>query len=327
MKRAPDPRLALLLVLALLAGCITLPFPSRKSPPVPLPDYLARNYDYTPVSLESQLQSQKSFDGFTRTRMVLTAPQDPSISSTTIDWYKPESDGEASSSRRPLILISPILAGNDLYIKDFARHFAVRGLHAVIVYRKKETFSEDRGLADIETHLRETVIRLRQVLDWLQAQPGVDSKRIGTFAISLGAMVTVVLAAVDDRIQASVFGLPAGHIPEILMTSKDKTIRKRRRNYMKENHLTEEQLLLQLKEVIVSDPVDFVSSVDPDRTLMIAGVFDRVIGFGRSMELWRKMGRPRLILLPTGHYTAALATPWLKIITYSFLKRRLLPSK
>lgn len=302
----------------LLAGCMTLPIPARKTAPLPLPDRLVHYYDYAPVTLESRIQSQESLDGSTRTRMLLTAPQSASFSPVTLDWYKPEGNGE-----RPLILISPILAGNDLYIKGFARFFAARGLHAVIVYRKKETFSAKRGLADVETHLRETVVQLRQVLDWLGNQPEVNPKRIGTFAISLGAMVTVVLAAVDDRIRASVFGLPAGNIPETLMTSKDKAIRKRRTNYMKENNLTEKEVLNQLKEAIVSDPIVFAPAMDPDRALIIGGVFDRVIGFHRTLDLWKRMGRPRLILLPTGHYTAALATPWLKLVTYSFLKRRL----
>ncbi len=308
----------LFLIPFLIAGCVTLPIPMGKRSSSSFPDRLTHLYDYTPLSLQPDARSQKSLDGSSRIHLILTAPQDPSFPQIAVDWYRPGRPG-----RHPLILISPILAGNDLYINEFARFFAARGLHAVIVYRKKETFSADRGLADVETHLRESVIQLRQVLDWLQTQPEVDPDRIGTFAISLGAMLTVVLAAVDPRIQASVFGLPAGNIPEILMTSRDKAIRKRRMNYMKENNLSEEEFRKQLQEVIVSDPMDFAPAVGPNRILLIAGIFDRVIGFRRSMALWKRMGRPRLILLPTGHYTAALATPWLKLVTYSFLRRQL----
>jgi len=135
--------------------------------------------------------------------------------------------------------------------------------------------------------------------------------------------LTTILAAVEPRIKVSVLGLAAGQIPEILLASQDKAIRKRRVNYMKENGLTEEQVLAQLKEAIVSEPMAFAPAVDPKRVLMIVGLFDRVLGMGRSMGLWRALGKPKLLLLPTGHYTAAFATAWLKVTTYSFLKRQL----
>ena len=67
----------------------------------------------------------------------------------------------------------------------------------------------------------------------------------------------------------------------------------------------------------------FAGAVDPGRVLIIAGLFDRVLGLGRSLDLWRAMGRPQLILLPTGHYSAYFATPYLKMATYSFLRRHL----
>ena len=109
-----------------------------------------------------------------------------------------------------MVLLSPILAGNDLYVKEFAGFFAARGLHAVLVYRQKEVFSPDRDLKDIESHLKESIIQLRQTIDWLEIQESVDVERIGSFAISLGAILTSILAAVEPRIKCSVLGLPAG---------------------------------------------------------------------------------------------------------------------
>ncbi len=323
-RRAPgggSPALCLPIALALslaLTSCVTLPVPSRRGDPLPSAEPARQSYDYAPLPLRARIRSTEPRDGFRLLRLELTAPQAPGFDPIAADWYRPDRPG-----RHPAVLISPILAGNDLYVKEFARHFAARGLHAVIVYRQKEIFSADRRLDDVEEHLRRSVIRLRQALDWLESEESVDGKRIGTFAISLGAMLTAVLAAVEPRVRASVLGLPAGDIPGILMTSRDKAIRKRRANYLRENNLTEEEALVQLKKVIRSEPLDFASRVPPDRALMICGLFDRVVGFRRSLALWNRMGRPRLILLPTGHYSAVLATPYLKIAAYSFLRRRL----
>ena len=317
MIRMPSTYRSILLAL-LIAGCVTLPLPSRPgSPNHRLPEGMD-GYDYPKQPLVEKILSEETRHGYSLLRLTLSSGGADAAQPIRVDWYR-----SSRSGRLPVILISPILAGNDLYIRDFANYYAARGLHAVIVYRPKEIFSGNRPLQDIENHLRESILQMRRALDWLEQRDSVDAQRIGSFAISLGAILTCVLAAVEPRIRATVLGLPAGDIAEILMTSQDKSIRKRRRNYLKENRLTEEEALERLKAAIRSEPMRFAPYVPPDRALIIAGLFDRVVGFQRSLELWRKMGRPPLILLPTGHYSAALATPYLKAATYSFLRRKL----
>jgi len=305
-------------VLAGLCGCSHLPIPMARRTPAPLPEKLAHYYDTAPLALKMSVQSTEPADDFEIQRLTLTAPLKPSFRPIRIDWYKPHEAGA-----HPAILMSPILADTDLYIREFARFFAGRRLHAVLVYRPKEIFTGDRALEDIEKHFHESIVQLRHALDWLEIQPSVDPERIGSFSISMGAILTLVLTAIEPRIQASVLALPAGHIPEIIMSSKDKTIRKRRVNYLKENNLTPEEALQKLKAVIVSEPMTFAPAIDPDRVFMVTGLFDRVLGLRNSLRLWWAMGRPRLLLLPTGHYTAVLATADLKVISYSFLKRKL----
>lgn len=305
-------------LLLCLAGCVTVPAPVDRGPRPPLPESLARHYDTPRQILQARRESAEPGSGTTLERITLLPPHGGSSRSIRLDWYRVSKPG-----RHPVVLLSPILAGNDLYVREFARFYAARGLHAVLVYRQKEVFSAGRPLADIERHLQESVVDLRRSLDWLETQEGVDPQQIGSFAISMGAILTSILATVEPRVRCSVLGLPAGRIPEILMSSQDKGIRKRRNNYLKENHRTPEEVLEELRRVIVSEPLRFAPSIDPGRTLVIAGLFDRVLGFGRSLELWRAMGRPPLIVLPTGHYSAALATPYLKIVTYSFFRRHL----
>jgi len=314
----------LLLALALLlGGCVPAPRTSaaqasapRRVAALPLapasaapPDW-ASYYAHPRLALEGKRVSQEPRSGYSFEKWEL--------GSIRMDWYRTDRPG-----RRPLVILSPILAGNDLYVREFASFYAARGMQAVIVYRQKEVFSADRPLKDVEEHFRKTVIELRQALDWLETQEGVDPEKIGSFAISLGAILTVILAAVEPRVRCSVFALPAGHIAEIILTSQDKAIRKRRRAYFEKHGWDEARALKELKAVIVSEPMLLAPQVDPGRSLMIIGLFDRVLGLGRSLDLWQALGRPRLIVLPTGHYTAYLATPYLKLATYSFLSRQL----
>ncbi|MCM8812096.1 MAG: hypothetical protein NC910_03485 [Candidatus Omnitrophica bacterium] len=313
--------MALFTTLALCAGCASVPVPIRTDiPTAPLPQKFAGYYDYNPAPLRiTQVEKEEIRSGYRLKRFTLAPDNSPKrFRPIKVDWYKPDKPG-----RLPVVLMSPILAGNDLYVKEFGRFFAARGLHAILVYRQKEVFSAGRQLEDIETHLKDSIIKMRQALDWIQTQESVDPQRIGAFSISLGAILTTILTAVEPRVRCAVLGLPAGHIPEIIMTSDDKAIRKRRRNYLKENNLTEAQALARLKEVIRSEPLDAAPAIDPRKVLIITGYFDRVLGRDNAFELWRAMRRPRMIVLPTGHYTAYFATPYLKLAVYSFLKRNL----
>jgi len=311
---------ALLAAALALGGCVTLPVPSLRRAARALPPELAAAYHYPPISLQAKITSREMRSGYSLERLELSAP-DSADRPIRLDWYKPE--GKTQAGRLPLVLISPILAGNDLYIREFAAFYAARGMHAVIVYRQKEPFSADRPLKDVEEHLKQTIIEMRRTLDWMVTQESVDPQRIGTFAISLGAILTAILAAVEPRVRCSVLGLPAGHVAEIIMTSKDKSLRKKRRAVLQHQGWDQQKGLKELQAVISSEPMRFAGAVDPGRVLIIAGLFDRVLGLGRSLDLWRAMGRPRLILLPTGHYSAYLATPYLKMATYSFLRRHL----
>lgn len=312
-----------------LGGCVTAPVPLSRAARPTLQAELAHLYDYPPLTLEARTLEVLAEDGWSVRKLELTPASktrtgypvpgtDSDFRPIRVDWYRPDRPGLL-----PAVLVSPILAGNDLYIRGFSQFYAGRGMHAFIIYRPKEVFSADRGIEDIEKHFRESVVQLRQALDWVQTLEGVDPEQIGSFAISMGAIVTTLLAAVEPRVKASVLGLPAGHVARVIMASQDKAIRKRRGNYLKERGWDDKRGLEELEKAILSEPMRFAPSIDPARVLMITGVFDRVLGLGRSMALWRALGRPRLVLLPTGHYTSALASPYLKAETYSFLRRRL----
>ncbi|MBI3333792.1 MAG: acetylxylan esterase [Candidatus Omnitrophica bacterium] len=302
----------------LLAGCVSFPMRHTANHPTPLPAELRSYYDYRPASLKPIFESTQRKSGYRIHRLRLEAPSDPMVRPIRLDWYEP-----GRSGRLPVILMSPILAGNDLYVREFASFYAGRGMHAVIVYRPKEVFSPERDLKDIETHLQESVIQMRRAIDWLQTLESVDPEAIGSYGISMGAILTTILAAVEPRVKANVFGLPAGEVARIIMSSQDKTIRKRRKAYLERHGWTEEKGLEELEKAILSEPMRFAPAIDPARSLVIVGLFDRVLGLSRSLKLWRGMGRPALLVLPTGHYTAYFATPHLKIVTYSFLRRHL----
>jgi hypothetical protein len=50
------------------------------------------------------------------------------------------------------------------------------------------------------------------------------------------------------------------------------------------------------------DPLTWADRIDPERVLLVSARFDRVIPEDRTRALWQAMGRPRWLVVPTGHY-------------------------
>jgi dienelactone hydrolase len=229
----------------------------------------------------------------------------------------------ASGEKRPLILISPILGGN-MVVDRFAAYYAGRGYIAAIVHRKKPYLSDKpNDLSGIEDYMRTSVIRLRQSLDWALTQPEVDSRRVGAFGISYGAILHTVLAAVDPRIKYHILAMPAGGIAEIIMEVPEKPVRKLVTKAREDFGWSDEKIYSELKHYLQTDPLYFAPYVDRKKVEVYIALFDRVVGAGNSWRLWQELGKPSLKILPFGHYGGVLVFPFLQTQSYLSFRRHL----
>jgi len=299
---------AWLALTGLCAGCATIPWTARPRPPQPLPPALADYYTAPSAPLTAHMEplSPEPSSRWHAQRVTLEAPGQTPIA---LDWYAPtHRDGRCAA-----VLIFPILWGNDLGVREFARGFARQGIHGIIVYRPKEKFSMDQPLDQIEGHLRASVIHARRVVDWLATQPSVDMTRLGSMGISMGGGLNVLVAAAEPRLTRYVFLLPAARLAHVTMTTKDRSIAKKRDEYLRRHGLTPEQAERTLTEALQSEPLRVAGTLDPRRSLMVIALADRVIGRSASLDLWRALGRPPTLWLPTGHYTALFALPYVRL--------------
>ena len=299
---------ASVVLLAALSGCATIPWQARPRPPAPLAPALADSYAPTGAALSARpepLQAEPSSRWIAQ-RVTLEAPGMPHP--IRLDWYAPPGEG-----RRAAVLIFPILWGNDLGVREFARGFARQGIHGIIVYRPKEKFSMEKPLGQLEEHFHATVVQARQVVDWLATQSSVDMTRLGSVGISMGGALNVLVAAAEPRLTRYVFVLPAARLAHVTMTTKDRSIGKKRAEYLRRYGLTAEQAERTLTETLQSEPLAVAGTIDPRRSLAVIALADRVIGREASLALWRALGRPPTLWLPTGHYTALFALPYVRI--------------
>jgi dienelactone hydrolase len=224
--------------------------------------------------------------------------------------YLPEDGTDLKSvPGRPAVIILPITQGEH-YTKQMARFLLKEGIivlrfqsHGHLLTAKN---SHD-ALTEFESLLKADVMDVLEGTDWLEAHPSVDPKRIGIVGVSMGAVIGSVVAGVDSRIHAGVFILGGGDLAGILFSSKEPVIVSIRQRIEEEEDLTREELIAETGRRLRNvDPLTYANRLDPGRILMIDAYFDHVIKRRFGTALWEAAGEPPMVMLPTGHYTAAL---------------------
>ncbi len=348
----PMPRklLSLGIILFIAAGC-TVYRPLGNPQKSGLPDFYRHYYDYPKLEkISGQIVFEEKTESYIlrRVEFPLSLPDRLQVSGlekfkasvetlsqsdhktaddlklryvNRVDYYVPRH--LKPGARRPVILISPILGGN-MVVDHFAKYYAGRGYVAAIVHRKRTFWDEERkDVQQVEDYMRISVMRLRQPLDWLETQPEADPGRIGAFGVSYGAILHSVLAAVDDRVRYHVLAMPAGDLPDVIMECPDKAITKMVKKAEEVNGWSKPEIRRQLQETIKTDPLYLAPHVPRKKVEIYVALFDHVVGAGRSFQLWRAFGRPKLKILPFGHYGGSLVFPHLETQSYLAFKKHL----
>jgi dienelactone hydrolase len=299
--REPGPpvagRLALLLWLCLPA-CTTWPAPAHPRPALPLPDAIAARYAL-PGPVEARtLAPLGGQDGRTYWRGALTCGDEG------IDFrlILPPGDGAA-----PLVLCMPILAGGEDLMWIIADGLAARGYAAAWATRVTSALRPPQREAELEALLRRTVVHNRALLAWARRQPRIDAQRTAALGVSLGGIVGSVLVATEPELRGAALCLAGGDLPDLLLRSGEDRVLAWRRWRHTEDGLAGSELRRQLRACLRTDPIELGPFVATERILLLHATFDEVVPRPNQDALWESFGRPRRLLLPLGHYSAALA--------------------
>ena len=310
--------IAYCLVLIAIHGCAYAPLRGAGPAPQPLPAEIAAYYAYpsTPTDIHVQLISEhRAFREFTIQFPLSVSGFEPTEPTVEFEWFESTQPG-----RRPAILFNPILGGDYPLERNVCRFFARHGFHVALVHRKTLKISPEHPVDRIELLLRQGILRIRQVVDWMETQERVDPQRMGSFGISMGGIASVITAAVEPRLKVHVIALAGGSIPDILVTSKDTLLTKPRRRYLTKNHMDLKTLDAVLRQAIRTDPIRLAPYVDARHLLMFVAVGDRTIGRANALRLRRALGGPTTVFLPTGHYTTYFMLPYLEYASLRFFK-------
>lgn len=233
-----------------------------------------------------------------------------------MDYYVQKSCGKF-----PTVLVLPIAGGVDFCIKSFAGHYASNGFNCAVVHNRKVDLDDIETAEQAEDYLRQVVLDSRQVLDYLVEQDKVDSDRLGCLGLSLGGIKASIVSAVDERIRCAVVGLAGGSMADIALESKDKTVREYIARWVKMG-VSPEALRIEMSDKIATDPVALAGYVDARNVLMYIAAFDWIVPRKCGDNLRQAMGKPELVYLFSGHFSALLYLPYAERSSLSYFKRK-----
>ena len=233
-----------------------------------------------------------------------------------IDYY------QGSKRSNSLVLVFPVLGGKNFIENHFARYFAESGLDAAIVNRNNE-FKDPNRFGELEQLLRENVLRDRLALDFFEVEYG--KTQFGSFGISRGAINVALTAGVDSRLQHNVLAMGGTDLVNLFRDSKQARIEKYIKKVSANRGYSRDQFFGHLREQIRTDPKFTAHYMDPSKTLLILGVFDRTVPFAYGLKLREQIGRPDTIFLFSDHYVSLAYTQTISLVPPSKKKSGLFP--
>ena len=164
--------------------------------------------------------------------------------------------------------------------------------------------------------LRQAVLDARRGLDYLALRPDIDSQRLGVSGISLGGILSGVVAGVDPRVKVS---LTADAGADFARGFWNGLLTARFRGEIRRHGYSFERFRAAMAPV---EATNWLHGFDADNALMFNGRYDLVVGPGQAELLAAALGGTHIIWANTGHYGLALSAPEAAPIIARFLRAR-----
>jgi esterase/lipase len=160
-----------------------------------------------------------------------------------------------------------------------------------------------------------SVIDIRQVIDWAEQVPEIDSSRISAIGISFGGFVSSIAMGIDRRIKAGVFLVSGGNASKMVWEGNRRYMNKWNIYSEEEYHNIQRNYREYLDEIaekgidnvspfrrdFLTDPLSYAYLLRERPVLMINALWDQVVPKKATLDLWEECGRPEITWYPAGH--------------------------
>ena len=314
---------------ALLTGCIsTVPFDARQKITPARSRAILREY-----TSQGELALERALIGDEKRYIVtrITIPEAPGSPETIVDYYRTKADGN-----RPLLFMSPPLGtstpGGELRVeRPFITFFANNNWDVALVYRPRMEKPKMEGpdavnpIDALENGMRLSVAGYRRAIDVLSQEPRVRSDRLCALGISMGGIITTVVAGIDSRIRYTVIAL-AGSTDKVLANADEESPEGFLRKLVEvmRAYGGKEKFIADMAARSPTQPQRYADKLDPLRTMLIISRRDKVIPRDAAEDLRERAHYPttRYIHL-LGHTASFVLYPVLRREAMEFYEKRI----
>jgi len=216
---------------------------------------------------------------------------------------RPSDQGDRA---RPLVLLVPILAGGRELMGLIAQRLAGQGFDVAFCERAGRALAPPQRGPDLNELFRRTVLHQRLLLAWLRAadNPPPSTHVMG---LSMGGIISTVLAAVDPQVQSVAICLAGADLPSLVLTTSESRVHDWLEWRQKTDGIGVDSLHWELQQFLSYEPSRYAPFVPTEKVLFVSAMLDTVVPRHNQSLLWEGLGRPRRLDMPFGHYSAALA--------------------
>ncbi len=227
---------------------------------------------------------------------------------------------------RPLVIVLPVWGMHTYPPNTITRDLRQRSGGAVDILQVlgdhtlfdwsalAEARTEQIFLSQVDRMVRRftsTVIDIRRLVDWAEAQPEVDSDRIALIGFSMSAILSSVVVAHEPRVDAGILVMGGAELYTAFMVC-DSRMGRVRKGITKRFGWTVDYFADRIKPYLATiDPVTHAGKVDPSRVLLIEAANDSCLPEAGRERLWQSMGRPERIAYQYDHKMAFMAMTFL----------------
>jgi pimeloyl-ACP methyl ester carboxylesterase len=321
-----DIRFALFSLLAtpLLAGCLGrlhTPYDAAAAMPViaqPLPADSVFAYERRPMAPRQTalVNVRRNYDKILLEFPALDGRGQPPVS-LSAHYYRSNQPGA-----RKLVIVLPIWGSYIYPARKVGRTLRRRSrgdIHVIEVLGAERLFFWDEMAAaptedafiqiagDMAGRVMDTVITIRQLLDWAELQDEVDPNQIGLVGFSMGAIVAAMALGADQRFASGVLMMGAARPGEVFATCNG--FPGGVRDAIMERFGWSLERYQSLFEALFApgDPASFAGRYDPARLLIMDGAFDDCMSKDARRALWEATGRPERVVFLGRHKGAFLS--------------------
>jgi dienelactone hydrolase len=279
--------------------------PGPTEPDVPEPFRLpAASFPY---EIEPALANDRYRVDRVRFPSPIITPDEPN-NTVHADYFQPSP--ARFPGRRPAVVVLHILGADFALSRFVAARLADRGVASLFVRlpyygeRRPPGDPSRRFLsADIDRSMRsmrQGVCDVRRSLAWLATRDEVDPDRLGVCGISLGGILSTLVAEVEPRVERAAILLAGGDLATILWDMPEGEARRYRQAWLDAGK-TRDDLANLCRPY---DPLTYASRLRGRKILLLAGAVDEVIPPSCVQQLWEAAGQPSIQWIDCGHYSA-----------------------